>query len=286
MSSLIGVDLGGTKIAVARYTSDTWEVQEEKKMDTHAEQKFEHVLKDMISIVEELKDENTVGIGVGVPGLVRQPEGKIVTLPNIPGADSFSLKAELKSRTGLKVEVDNDANCFALAEAVSGIAKDDRVVVGITMGTGVGGGIVIDKKIYHGDSGYAAEIGHMLLKPGEPPYKTSDARGDVEQFFSGTAMGKRCTEASRPEDYLEGKVCSFLQPEIFREVAWMCVNIVHLLDPSVIVFGGSAGRALEPHIDEILRELKQWLLPGTPLPKLAIAKLKDAGTMGAAMLLI
>ena len=84
MSSLIGVDLGGTKIAVARYTSDTWEVQEEKKMDTHAEQKFEHVLKDMISIVEELKDENTVGIGVGVPGLVRQPEGKIVTLPNIP----------------------------------------------------------------------------------------------------------------------------------------------------------------------------------------------------------
>ncbi|MBT3835334.1 ROK family protein [Candidatus Peribacteria bacterium] len=286
MPSIIGVDLGGTKIAVAKYKSDTFEIEDEKKMDTHAEQKFEHVLDDMIAIVNDLKDEDTVGLGVGVPGLVRHPEGKIVTLPNIPGADSFNLKDELASRLKIKVEVDNDANCFALAEAVSGIAKDDRVVVGITMGTGVGGGIVIDKKIYHGDSGYAAEIGHMLLKPGEPPYKTSDARGDVEQFFSGTAMGKRCTEASRPEDYLEGKVCSFLQPEIFREVAWMCVNIVHLLDPSVIVFGGSAGRALEPHLDEILRELKQWLLPGTPLPKLAIAKLKDAGTMGAAMLLI
>ena len=68
MSSLIGVDLGGTKIAVARYTSDTWEVQEEKKMDTHAEQKFEHVLKDMISIVEELKDEKFAENNFGIDG--------------------------------------------------------------------------------------------------------------------------------------------------------------------------------------------------------------------------
>ena len=86
------------------------------------------------------------------------------------------------------------------------------------------------------------------------------------------------------EDYLEGEVCSFLQPQIFKEVAWMCVNLIHLLDPSIIVFGGSAGRALKPHIKDIEKELVHWLLPGTPLPKLSIASLTDAGTRGAALL--
>ena len=124
----------------------------------------------------------------------------------------------------------------------------------------------------------------MLLKPGEPPFVTEDKRGDVEQFVSGTALGKRCQEAKTPEEYLEGEVCGFLQPMIFREIAWIIVNVTHLMDPSVIVFGGSAGRALEPHFDEVREELKTWMLPNTPLPDLAIAELKDAATRGAALL--
>ena len=282
--SVIGVDLGGTKTAVARYDAETFEEREHVKLPTHADREFEHVLEDVVKDINKLRKDDTTAVGIGVPGLVKQPDGLIITMPNIPGSEDHKMKQELEEKLNLPVTVDNDANCFALAEALYGAGKGREVVVGITMGTGVGGGIVINGKIFHGENGFAAEIGHMLLKPGEPPFVTEDKRGDVEQFVSGTALGKRCQEAKTPEEYLEGEVCGFLQPMIFREIAWIVVNVTHLLDPSVIVFGGSAGRALGPHLDEISDELKNWMLPNTPLPDLAIAELKDAATRGAALL--
>jgi predicted NBD/HSP70 family sugar kinase len=108
----------------------------------------------------------------------------------------------------------------------------------------------------------------------------------VEQFLSGTALGRRCEQAKTPNDYLEGEACAFLHPEFFKECAWMCVNLTHMLNPSVIVFGGTTGRALKPHLHTISTELKKWMLPDTPLPVLSVALLKDAATRGAAMLAI
>lgn len=193
----------------------------------------------------------------------------------------------LEDRFDLPVFVENDVRCFTLSEAQLGAGKGKKVVVGITLGTGVGGGIVIDGQIFHGHHGYAGEIGHMLLKPGEPPFTTKDMRGDVEQFISGTAMGKRCEEAKSPEDYLkDGGACAFMQPSLFKEFAWTVASLTYLLDPSVIVIGGSAGRALKPHLKAVEKELKQWLLPHTPMPELAIAKLEHPGTLGAALLTV
>ena len=97
-------------------------------------------------------------------------------------------------------------------------------------------------------------------------------------------MGKRCTQAENPLEYFEGEVCSFLQPQVFRELAWFVTNLTYLLDPSIIVFGGSAGLALMPHMDKVRAELKTWMLPGTPVPELARAKVDDAGAVGAALL--
>lgn len=238
----------------------------------------------MIDAIENLKTETTIAVGIGVPGLVRQPEGVILTLPNIPGAEHMNIREQLESRLKLTVSADNDANCFALAEAIRGAGKGHDVVVGITLGTGVGGGIVIDGKLYHGSHGYAAEIGHMLLRPGEPPFETNDKRGDVEQFLSGSAMGERCKQAKDPSEYLEGETCSFLHPELFRELSWLCVNLIHIMDPSIVVIGGAAGRALKPHAKEIKNEMLKWILPGTPLPTIAFGELKEAATLGAALL--
>ena len=123
------------------------------------------------------------------------------------------------------------------------------------------------------------------MVPGQPPYETDNSRGEVEQFLSGTAMGRRCKAAGKPEDYLEGEVCSFMRPNIFKEVAWFCTNLIHVLNPSIIIFGGSAGLALKPHIKEVENELQNWTLPNTPLPELSFAKLHNAATRGAAMLL-
>jgi len=282
--NIIGVDLGGTKCALARFDAETWEVQEKKTMPTRADKGFMVVMDDIVEAVNSLRNDETEAVGIGVPGLIRQPEGMLLKAPNIGASENIPVKQILQEKLKLPVAMGNDANCFVLAEARMGSAKGYRTVVGITFGTGVGGGIVIDGKVFEGAHGYAAEIGHMLLMPGKPPYKTTDNRGEVEQFLSGTAMGKRCEEAQSPEDYLDGAVCSFMQPDIYREVAWLCTNLIYLLDPDVIVFGGSAGHALLKHLDQITQELKKWTMAGTPLPDIVAATTRDAGILGAALL--
>ncbi len=280
--NIIGIDLGGTKCALARLDATTWEIQEKKTIPTRADEGFMTVIDDIVLAVNELRTPETAGIGIGVPGLVSK--GVLLQAPNIKNSRDIPVKKLLMEKTGLPVEVGNDANCFVLAEARMGAAKGYSVIVGITFGTGVGGGIVINDKVFEGAHGYAAEIGHMLLMPGKPPYTTDDNRGEVEQFLSGTAMGKRCEEAQSPEDYLDGAVCSFMQPDIYREVAWLTTNLIYLLDPDVVVFGGSAGHALHKHIDQIEAELKKWTLPGTPFPDIVAATTRDAGILGAALL--
>ncbi len=82
---------------------------------------------------------------------------------------------------------------------------------------------------------------------------------------------------------MEGDVCSFLHPLVYRETAWVCANLIYSLDPDVIVIGGSAGRSLEPHLDEIMKELPSWLLPNTPIPDIVVTQLKGVGMLGAAL---
>jgi predicted NBD/HSP70 family sugar kinase len=283
-STVIGIDVGGTKSAMALYDAESLSVLAEDRFPTLAKRGFEHVLEDVLARVETLKRDDTVALGMTVPGLVRSKDGSIVSLPNIPGGEGVDLRDVLRERTSFKIAVGNDSQGFALAEARDGAGKGHRIVVGVTMGTGVGGGIIVDGEIFGGEQGFAGEIGHMLLRPGQPPFSTENARGEVEQFLSGTALGKRCSQAKNPQDFLTGETCAFLHPDLFQETAWMCVNLVHLLNPSVIIFGGSTGRALQPHLPAIVEKLKQWVLPETPLPLLSVAMLKDAATRGAAML--
>jgi glucokinase len=284
MPSIIGFDLGGTKSAVSRFDSKTLKEQANRQLPTDADRGWDHVYKDIIRLIKDFRTKDTKAIGIGVPGLVIQSQGLVINMPNIPGAKNIALKKQLEKALDLPVYVENDVNCFTIAEACHGAGKANRVVVGLMLGTGVGGGIVIDKKLFNGEHGYAAEVGHMLLMPGHPPYETKDIRGEVEQYLSGTALGERCRSARSPKDYLSGEACQFLQPYVFREVAWLCVNLTHLLDPGMIVFGGSTGRALKPHIKKIEKEISSWILPGTPLPKITIGRLDNTVSLGAALI--
>ncbi len=280
----IGIDIGGTKSAVALYETGSWKLIKREKFPTHAQRGFPAVLEDTLRLSEEWMTDGVVAIGLGIPGLVKQPEGVIQTLPNIPGGEGYKLLDMCSERFDLPVTVENDSNCFALAEARKGAGKGDDVVIGITMGTGVGGGIVIDGKIFRGSQGFAAEIGHMLLVPGSPPFETNNKRGEVEQFLSGSALRKRCPEAADPNEFLEGTSCASIHPAIIRECAWLCTNLTHLLNPSSIIFGGSMGKALQAFLPSIEEEMRQWVLTGTPLPRLALSQIAGASTMGAAML--
>lgn len=284
--TIIGIDLGGTKTAIALYEASNMKQLSFMVFPTEAERGFPAVKDMLLEKMTAVRRSDTLAIGLGVPGVIDHASGTVITMPNIPGAEGMELAACIQYETGLPVIVENDARCFAYAEAMLGAGKDHSVVLGVTLGTGVGGGIVIDKRLYRGARGFAGEIGHMLLQPGRPPYSTDDERGEVEQFLSGTAMGKRCEAASSPEEYLEGQVCAFMRPEVFREVAWLAVNAMHSIDPSIIVFGGSAGRALGNHLTEIRLELLKWLLPGVTPPELAGSTVKDAAVIGAALLAI
>ncbi|OGJ57293.1 hypothetical protein A2635_04265 [Candidatus Peribacteria bacterium RIFCSPHIGHO2_01_FULL_51_9] len=284
MPSVIGVDLGGTKCAVRRYDAKTLEEEAFEQIPTQAEKGFDDVFRRCVGLIQQLSTKGTQSIGIGVPGFVTYPEGTVLTLPNIDGVHNIPLKEKLTKILHLPVFVDNDVHCTALAEAHYGAGKGLSVVVVVAAGTGVGGGIVIDGKLLRGSHGFAGEVGRMLLVPGQPPYETNDKRGDVEQFLSGTSLKKRCPEAKNPQEYLMGETCSAIHDSVVRETAWLCASLTHLLDPSIIIFAGSAGRPLEPYLKDIYSELTHWVLPGTPIPKLAIAERKDAATLGAALL--
>lgn len=263
---------------------NTLEEEAFEQIPTEAQKGFDDVLYRCIACIQKLWTKKTQSIGIGVPGFVTYPEGNVLTIHNIPGVQHFPLKEKLTEALDLPVFVDNDVHCTALAEANFGAGKGHFVVVVVAAGTGVGGGIVIDGKLLRGSHGFAGEIGHMLLMPGRPPYETDDKRGDVEQFLSGTSLKKRCPEAKIPQEYLAGETCSAMHDDIVREYAWLCASLTHFLDPSIIIFAGSAGRPLKSHLNDIRKELTHWVLPDTPLPKLAIAQREDAATLGAAML--
>ncbi|PIR49914.1 hypothetical protein COU79_02335 [Candidatus Peregrinibacteria bacterium CG10_big_fil_rev_8_21_14_0_10_54_7] len=283
-TSILGIDLGGTKTALTLFNAATMVPRTSQVFPTEASEGFAAVQDRLLKAVHTIRAPDTVAIGLGVPGFIDPKTKHVLSMPNIPGSEGMNVRHWLSSAATLPVIIENDARCFAYAEALFGAGKGHQIVLGVTLGTGVGGGIVIDGMLLHGTHGYAGEVGHALLMPGQPPYPTEDRRGDVEQFLSGTAMGKRCEAARRPQDYLEGHVCSFLQPEVIREVAWFIVNAMHFIDPSIIVFGGSTGRALKPHLLSIERELRQWLLPGVKSPTLSCGTLADAAVRGAALL--
>lgn len=283
-TTVIGIDVGGTKSVIGLFERRNMSALDLQEFPTDASRGFPVIFEDICSRVDALRAVSTAAVGMGVPGLVRHADGTIRRLPNIPGGEGFPLRDELARRLHLTAAVDNDSNCFTLAEAVRGGGANRSVVVGVTMGTGVGGGIVIDGKLFRGAEGFAGEIGHMLLQPGEPPFETKDIRGDVEQFLSGTALRKRCAEARNATDVLEGDACVFLRPELVSETAQLCASVTHMLNPSVIIFGGTVGRALRSFLPAIEGELTRWVIPGTPLPSLAVASLDHPAAIGAAML--
>ncbi len=270
--SVIGVDLGGTKLAIVRFDAESFEPQEMTTVPTEASRGFPAVFETMIELIERLRKTDTVAVGVGVPGLVHQPDGHLLNAPNLPDAIDVPLRQMLEERLKLPIALENDARSFTLAEALVGAGKGHRVVIGVTLGTGVGGGIVLDGQILHGENGYAGEIGHMLLQPGQAPFPAEGRFGEVEQFLSGTGLKKRGASAEEPPATLA------------KEAAWLCLNLTYLLNPSVIVFGGGVAKAVTERIADVEKELKNLVLPNIPLPALVPAQVKDAGALGVALL--
>ena len=186
----IGVDLGGTNMRVAAI-GETGEIFERVSSPTTFERGAEGVVNDMVQVIrgvaERIGFSALCGIGIGVPGFIDMQAGVIIGSANLPGFEGFPVRDSIQKHLGIRIILENDANAAALGEKWMGAGKDVKDLILITLGTGIGGGIVIDGKILHGFRGMAGEIGHMTVFPDGNPCGCGNY-GCLEKHASASAI--------------------------------------------------------------------------------------------------
>lgn len=285
---ILGVDIGGTKIAVGLVDREGHILRQDRKpmiANGTAQAGLDAVLGAIDSMNIGRGHEQISSIGMCAPGPLDPKSGIVLNPPNVPCWRNFPLADEVSAKYSVPVKLDNDANAAALAETRWGAARGYRYVFYATLGTGIGTGIVLDGAIYHGNTGSAAEGGHVSIDY-KGPLCNCGKRGCIEVLASGPAIAARArakldSEPSRVSNLRElaqGKVPSVtsetvaraysagdpLAREILQETAHLLTcwlgNIVDLLDPDVIIMGGGVAGILQPFFAEITKALPSWCL--------------------------
>ncbi len=312
----IGVDLGGTNIAVGLVDSD-YKIVVKKSRPTGATRAPELIVDDIAALCREVCDEAGVeistldGIGIASPGIANDRDGVVEYANNLP-FHKFPIAKLLGDRIGFtKISIANDANAAAWGEAVAGAAKGSSNSIMITLGTGVGGGIIIDNKIYTGFNFAGAELGHIVIEVDGAPCSCG-RRGCWEAYSSATALIRmtkekleECEREGRPTlmtKYAKEKVsgrtaCDAMRAgdaaakEVYdkyvKYLAAGITNIINIFQPEVISLGGGVSNEGQSLIDAILPIVRKEQYGGdiVALTEIKIATLKnDAGIIGAAAL--
>jgi len=285
----IGVDLGGTKIE-GLCLDDNLQIIQRKRIPTNQQNGYHSIVESILSLTDVLtKDISNYSMGVCTPGAISKKTG-LIKNSNTQCLIGMPLKDDLEKSLGKKITMENDANCFAMAEATIGAATDYGVVFGVISGTGVGGGIVIDGKIHRGRTYIAGEWGHHTLhQNGNRCY--CGRFGCVETYISGTALEKRWNELTGRTEPLTSIIQNLSSDsaqqwkrEFLENFGVGLANVIDILDPDAIVLGGGVS-----NVDFLYTEGRNAVygqvfsdLVDTPILK---NKLGDsAGVFGAALL--
>ena len=287
----IGVDLGGTKIEGVVLDA-SGEPLIRRRVPTEQQRGYEHILDAAARLVDELRataPECGV-IGVGTPGAVSSKTGRLKN-SNTACLNGRDLAGDLERRIGLPVRIENDANCFALAEATRGAGQGARVVFGIIMGTGCGGGLVVDGRLWSGPQHIAGEWGHHSIDPHGPACYCGQ-RGCVEAYLAGPAVERAYAARggqgdmavliarARSGDEAAGAVLREFLDHFGRAVA----NLIAILDPDAIVLGGGLSNIDALYVegrDAVARHVFNDELR-TPIVRNRLGD--SAGVIGAAIL--
>ncbi|HEX5435504.1 MAG TPA: ROK family protein, partial [Candidatus Angelobacter sp.] len=195
----IGVDLGGTNLRIAAVDT-SGKVLEKITLGTEVTRGRDKVIYEMCGAIQELATKfrtsagHLAGIGIGVPGIIEMQTGMLRESPNLPGWQDYPVRQEIEQRLGTQVVLENDANAAALGEKWLGAAANVDDMCMITLGTGVGGGIVLQGRIWRGMTGMAGELGHITVDPSGPACGCGN-HGCLEQFASATAIKRMAVEA-------------------------------------------------------------------------------------------
>ncbi len=256
----IGIDIGGTKTKGVIFDSKIRRVKKEITIKTPKNKKV--FLKQLEKIILEFKKERNIrGIGVGLPGIVDYTTGKLIKAPNAPFLNGWNVKKALR-KFKLPVKIDNDSRCFLRAEAKLGAGYGHKNIVGLTIGTGIGGGIIINGKMYQGKTSGAGEFGHMI-------FQEERKKGKGKSF-----------------EELGGKKAFFKFGDRSRMVGMGVANLINAIDPDIVILGGGGINNGSLKMDVIKRVAKKYIM--SPLAKktpIVKGKLGDrAQVIGATLL--
>jgi fructokinase len=243
----IGIDLGGTKIEGILLDQQN-QVLERIRVPTQQENGYEAILSRIVTLIKDIqsRSDQAASIGICTPGAIEPTEG-VLKNSNTVCLNGKPLKDDLESALDCSIEMENDANCFALAEAALGAAKGYSTVFGVIMGSGVGGGIVFSQRIHRGRLFIAGEWGHITLHPnGLNCY--CGRQGCVEKYISGTALEKRWNELDGENLTLDQIVSKFdplpddryrkWKTEFLDNFGRALATVINIVDPDAIVLGG------------------------------------------------
>ena len=286
----IGIDLGGTKIE-GILVDENYKTIVRKRIPTNQENGYDYILGSIKNLIQELTQESDekVSIGVCTPGALSLHSG-LIKNSNTQCLIGKNLQNDLNNILDYKISIENDANCFALAETKLGAAKNSNLVFGVIMGTGVGGGIIINEKIYHGRTNIAGEWGHHCLHTnGNICYCGN--KGCVETYISGPALEKKWLKLTNQKNSLSEIIQNSNNPNFSNwkksfldDFSLSLANVIDILDPDVIVLGGGVS-----NIDFLYDEGKCAVyekvfsdVVDTPIVKNELGD--SAGVFGACML--
>ena len=295
MTVRIGVDLGGTKTeaVVVELGGDEPKVIAKKRVPTERDRGYEHIVEATRALVIEVAKDAGLSalpdVGVGMPGSVSRRTGEeLVKNSNTTVLNGKPFRADLARALAVDVKFANDANCFALAEATWGAARDARVAFGVIMGTGVGGGVVFERKAWDGAHGIAGEWGHVVLEPEDGPACYCGRRGCVETYLSGPAIERTYRERTGKDARLpeiagaeDGRALIAERVEIFGRAL---ATVIDVIDPDVVVLGGGVSN-LAVFYDEGPKAVARWVFNDGLETRIVKNVLGDsAGVLGAALL--
>jgi glucokinase len=303
----IGVDVGGTKINAFRVGRDGT-VHERRTVPTPAEDP-EGTIAAMIGVSRQLVSPGVVAVGVGAAGLVDATEGVLRFSPNLAWRD-LPIGARMREALGLPCQLDNDANVAAWGEWRFGAGRGYGHMLLVTLGTGIGGGIVAGGRLFRGAHGFGGEIGHVIVEPGGPLCGCGN-RGCWEQVASGNAIGRlgRIAAREHPESVLASladgdpeavtgvtvteaagsgdEIATGVLLEVGRRLGEGIAGLVNVLDPEVVVVGGGAVEAGDALLDPARRACAEAVEGASFRPPVPIVQAElgnDAGAIGAAVL--
>src|SRR5215204_4656503 len=305
-SLVFAVDLGGTHLRVA-LVDDTGRILQQLKQETPKGDSAESIIDALASAAESWgsNQSSIVAASIVVPGAVDSGKAVVLQAPNLPSLVNFALKAELERRLGWSVFLENDANAAAVGEMWMGAARGCRDVISVTLGTGVGGGVILDGKLWRGSHGSAGEIGHTTVDPFSGLKCKCGNTGCLELFASATAIVRMTRESlsSFPESsliseeltaekvYEAGSAGDELALAVFKRFGMYLgiglANLINLIDPQIIVIAGGAVNGWDLFAEEMYRQVDERAFRTTAQQQVKIARAEcgdNAGLLGAARL--